>query len=508
MTTKTLHEINKEDIDLALLKEIPLNFARANVVLPLRIKDERILVVASGQSGIFAAHDIARKYKLKLSLFSAAKGLILEAINKFYSATSSAKEVMGDISGEDLLSVATEFESPKDLLEIAQDAPIIRLLNALFQDAVKHRASDIHIEPYEETLDIRMRTDGIMHKILSPPKIIQDALISRIKIMADMDIAEKRLPQDGRIRLLVGGRDIDIRVSIIPTVYGERAVLRFLDRRQGMLGLYEVGLSKNDARQIESIVKQTHGMFLVTGPTGSGKTTTLYAVLNRIKNEKTNIMTVENPVEYDLKGVGQMQINPNIALTFASGLRSILRQDPDVIMVGEIRDLETAEVVIQASLTGHLVLSTLHTNNAASSIIRLLDLGVEPFLVSSSLLGVLAQRLVRKICPHCKIGYKPSEVELSYFASPPKQLYKGKGCDKCMKEGYAGRTGIFELLRIDEHVRQLIAKGIDAHTINSTAAKHGMRTLLSDGIEKVLSGITTLEEVLRVTQKDYADIQL
>lgn len=316
--------------------------------------------------------------------------------------------------------------------------------------------------------------------------------------MANLDIAEKRLPQDGRIRVLIGGKDIDIRVSIVPTTFGERAVLRLLDRRQGVRGLGELGLGRQDEERFRQLLSRTNGIILVTGPTGSGKTTTLYAALNSLNRIEKNIITVEDPVEYQLMGVGQIQVNPRIGLTFASGLRSILRQDPDVIMVGEIRDRETAEIAIQASLTGHLVLSTLHTTDSASSITRLLDMGVEPYLVASSLAGVLAQRLVRVICPSCKEGYSPTEEEASYLGYPLQLLYRGTGCDKCRKSGYLGRTGIFELLLIDPEVRRMIIARTDSKTIGEYALSKGMQTLYMDGLSKVRQGITTLEEVLRV----------
>jgi general secretion pathway protein E len=326
--------------------------------------------------------------------------------------------------------------------------------------------------------------------------------------MSNLDIAEKRLPQDGRIRLLLGGRDIDIRVSVIPTSHGERAVLRLLDRKQGLLGMWEVGFDREDARKLEEYLQKPDGIILVTGPTGSGKTTTLYAALNRIHTEEKNIITVEDPIEYELKGIGQIPVSPKIGLTFATGLRSILRQDPDVIMVGEIRDLETAEIAMQASLTGHLVLSTLHTNDAPSALVRLIDMGIEPFLVASSLTVVVAQRLVRTICPHCKVSYKPSELEMSYFSNIPDVLYRGTGCDKCKNRGYLGRTGIFEFLVIDNEIRPMITDKIDSQSIKNYAISKGMKTLRQDGIGKVGGGITTLEEVLRVTQKDYADISV
>ncbi|MEW6214366.1 MAG: type II secretion system ATPase GspE [Nitrospirota bacterium] len=505
---ETIDNIRDEDVELSLIKEVPLSFSKGNMIMPLRRRDGYLLAAVADERGILALWELSRYFGLKPLPLSVAPGVVIDAINRFYGRVGSAEEVMDNITGEDLSAVATEFEKPKDILELTEEAPIIRLLNALLQQAVKERASDIHIEPYEKEIDVRMRVDGILHRVLSPPKIIQDALISRVKIMANLDIAEKRLPQDGRIRLLIGGRDIDIRVSIIPTSFGERGVLRLLDRKQGLIGLWEVGLNKEDERRLEELLQRTTGILLVTGPTGSGKTTTLYAALNRIHTEEKNIITVEDPVEYQLKGIGQIHVNPKIGLTFASGLRSILRQDPDVIMVGEIRDFETAEIAIQASLTGHLVLSTLHTNDAPSSITRLVDMGVEPFLVASSLMGVLAQRLVRVICPSCKESYEPSETEMEYFkdhGSSPFILYRGKGCNKCNGKGYLGRTGIFELLIMGDEIRHLITERTDSQSIKNVAISGGMRTLRVDGFEKAIDGVTTIEEVLRVTQKDYVE---
>lgn len=505
---ETIDAINDGEVELSLLKNIPLSFVRNNHIFPIKIRDAELIGAVEDDKGFLALSEVSKIMGLKARALKAPPGLILDAINRFYGQIGSAEEVMGTITGEDLSSVATEFEAPKDLLELTEEAPIIRLLNALLLQAVKERASDIHIEPYEKELDVRLRVDGVLHRVLTPPKIIQDALISRIKIMSNLDIAEKRLPQDGRIRLLLGGRDIDIRVSVIPTSHGERAVLRLLDRKQGLLGLWEVGFSNDDGKKLEAHLQRPDGIILVTGPTGSGKTTTLYAALNRIHTEEKNIITVEDPIEYQLKGIGQIHVNPKIGLTFASGLRSILRQDPDVIMVGEIRDIETAEIAMQASLTGHLVLSTLHTNDAPSALVRLIDMGIEPFLVASSLTVVLAQRLVRTICPACRVSYRPSEPELAYFGTPPDMLYHGTGCDKCKGKGYLGRTGIFELLVIDNEIRPMICDKIDSQRIKMHAISKGMRTLRQDGIEKVLQGITTLEEVLRVTQKDYADISV
>jgi len=484
----------------SLLREIPISFAKSNLVLPLRVSGGELIGLVADENGIFSLSEIARKMGLKPLWKRISRNEILELIGRFYGQLGSAEEVMETISGEDLSRVATEFERPKDLLELTEEAPIIRLLNAILQEAVKERASDIHIEPYEKELEIRYRIDGILTKVLTPPKVIQDALVTRVKVMANLDIAEKRLPQDGRIRLLIGGRDIDVRVSIIPTVYGERVVLRLLDRQQGIKGLGEIGLEEDHSLIINDLLSRPNGIILVTGPTGSGKTTTLYAFLNRIYSVTKNIITIEDPVEYQLKGIGQIQVNPRIGLTFASGLRSILRQDPDVIMVGEIRDLETAEIAIQASLTGHLVLSTLHTNDAPSAVTRLLDMGIEPYLLASSLTGVIAQRLVRTICPHCKLSYEPSPAERNYFDKPPERLFRGKGCPECKGSGYFGRTGLFEVFLIDNEIRGFISMKKDSETIKQYAISRGMKTLRMDGLRKVLKGITTLEEVLRVTQ--------
>jgi general secretion pathway protein E len=377
----------------------------------------------------------------------------------------------------------------------------------IFQ-AVKDRASDIHIEPYERDLHVRFRIDGILYDILSPPKRFHPVIISRVKVMAGLNIAEKRLPQDGRIRIRLAGKDIDIRVSIVPTAHGERVVLRLLDRATTLLHLEDLGLTGAKLETVNRLIRQSHGIILVTGPTGSGKTTTLYACLSKINTVDKNIITIEDPVEYQLKGVGQIQVNPKIDLTFASGLRSVLRQDPDVIMVGEIRDVETAEIAIQAALTGHLVFSTLHTNDSFGAMTRLLDMGIEPFLVSSSVIAVMAQRLVRRVCEHCRVSYRPTREEIEEIGITPQQLggrelYKqGPGCAQCKGKGYRGRTGIHELLVVDDEIRSLVMKNADAASIRRTATAHGMNTLRQDGADKVLAGITTVEEVLRVTQDD------
>jgi general secretion pathway protein E len=503
---ESIEHITDNDVDSALLREIPLAFARNNRLVPLKRDGAVLRGAVSDAAGILALSEVAKRYGLKAHPLKASPDLITEALNRLYGQLGSAEEVMGNISGEDLTSVATEFEKPRDILELTEEAPIIRLLNALFQQAVKDRASDIHIEPYERELEVRTRVDGILHRVLSPPKIVQEALISRVKIMAKLDIAEKRLPQDGRIRLLIGGRDIDVRVSVVPTTFGERAVLRLLDRGQGALGLGEIGMEAGTRPRFEELLTRTNGIILVTGPTGSGKTTTLYAALQRVYTEAKNIITVEDPVEYQLKGIGQIQVNPRIGLTFASGLRSILRQDPDVIMVGEIRDFETAEIAVQASLTGHLVLSTLHTNDSASALTRLIDMGVEPFLISSSLVAVLAQRLVRTLCSRCRESTYASEIEKALAGQDLREIFGPRGCDSCRGTGYHGRTGIYELLTVDDAVRQMITTRQNAQTIKEYAVSRGLRTLFDDGIEKVRCGLTTIEEVLRVTQRDYAEI--
>ncbi|MEO5356128.1 MAG: type II secretion system ATPase GspE [Nitrospirae bacterium YQR-1] len=492
--------------DLSLIKHIPLTYAKTNMVLPVKRDLSVLMGYISDMQGAFALSEIAKSLALKAEPVMITPEKLLNLINRIYGMAGSAEEVMDNMTEGDFDTVATEFESPKDIVELTEDAPIIRLLNALLRQAVKENASDIHIEPYEKDLQVRMRIDGVLRKILMPPKIIQDALISRVKIMANMDIAQRRLPQDGRIRLLISGKDIDVRVSIIPSVFGERAVLRILDRKQGLMGLSALGLDDVTKGKLENLLARPHGIFLVTGPTGSGKTTTLYAALNHIYTEEKNIITIEDPVEYQIRGMAQIGVNPRIGLTFANGLRSVLRHDPDVIMVGEIRDYDTAEIAVQASLTGHLVLSTLHTNDAASSVTRLIDMGVEPFLIASSLCGVLAQRLIRVICPECKERYEATEPQRSYFNFPVETLFKGRGCTKCNNTGYAGRIGIFELFIIDQGVLPLINSNTDSTAIRNYALESGMKTLRQDGLMKAAVGRTSLQEVLRVTQRDDAGI--
>jgi general secretion pathway protein E len=434
---------------------------------------------------------------------------IVSAINLAYDMSSDSAEqvIEGMHEEEDSALLLSEIEDTGDLLDETSDAPIIRLVNLMLSQAVKARASDIHIEPYQNTFKIRYRVDGILYDKLTPPKRIQSTLVSRIKIMAKLNIAEKRLPQDGRIEIRIADKNVDVRVSTIPTAFGERMVLRLLDKSSVLLKLTDLGMPQDRLKLFDrQLIRAPHGIILVTGPTGSGKTTTLYAALSTINKPEINIITIEDPVEYQIDGIAQIQVNPKINLTFSRGLRSIVRQDPDVILIGEIRDMETAEIAIQSALTGHLVFSTLHTNDSASAVTRLIDMGVEPFLVTSSVLAILAQRLVRVICANCKEAYAPDEESLPSIGILPadvkgRAIYRGRGCPACLQTGYKGRLGIFEFMIMDDAIKSLILKTPDANAINREAVKRGMITLRQDGAQKVLEGITTIEEVFRVTQQ-------
>lgn len=490
-----------------ILGNIPVQFLKRYKLAPYAVKKNTIRVAINDPLLIQPMDNIKIIYdSYKIIPVLSTEKEILKIINNHFdilkeNSTTSVIENLEESDFEILSSPITETE---DIMDMANEAPIIRLVNTVIKQAIEDRASDIHIEPFEKDLIIRFRIDGILYNMFTPPKKYQAAIISRIKIMSNLNIAENRLPQDGRIQLKVGGKDIDIRVSVFPTYYGERIVLRLLNKSDMKFDLDSLGFSKDSLSIFNELIKKTHGIILVTGPTGSGKTTTLYSVLTRLNTPDVNILTVEDPIEYQLHGVGQMQVKPKIDLTFAAGLRSILRQDPDIIMVGEIRDLETAEIAIQAALTGHRVFSTIHTNDAASGITRLLDMGVEPFLIASSVNAFLAQRLVRTICPHCKQSYKPDTVVLKDLGIKSsqiqgKKLYKGKGCEKCINTGYLGRYGIYELLPITNDIRKLIMEHADAVAIKEKAIANGMKTLLQDGIEKAFQGLTTLEEVLRVS---------
>jgi len=499
--------ISAEDMDTSFTQEIPIQFLKKHRMVPVAIPGG--VYIAVNDPMLFQPLD-----DLRLILgwdggetVLASRSAILSAINFAYDMSrDSAEQVIQDMREEDRDLIISAVEETGDLLDDTSDAPIIKLVNLMLSQAVKGRASDIHIEPYQNRIKIRYRVDGILYDMISPPKHIQSTLISRIKIMAKLNIAEKRLPQDGRIEIRIGDKNVDIRVSTIPTAFGERVVLRLLDKSNVLLGLSDLGMSEEGLKVFNELIKSAHGIILVTGPTGSGKTTTLYAALSIINNSDINIITIEDPIEYRIEGIGQIQVNPKIDLTFANGLRSIVRQDPDVILVGEIRDLETAEIAIQAALTGHLVFSTLHTNDSASAVTRLIDMGIEPFLVTSSVISILAQRLVRTVCNECKAAYTPDEESLQnigitseMFAG--KKIYEGKGCQGCLNTGYRGRSGIFELMILDDPIKNLILKTSDSNAIKHKAVEQGMTTLRQDGALKVLNGITTVEEVHRVTQK-------
>ena len=498
-----------QQIDTELIKDIPITFVKQYQVLPIRREDGMVLVASADPVNFYPIEDLSRILGAEVRLAVTPEEEILAAINRIYDRLgTSAEGVIDDLREEEdnLSLLAQGIDEPTDLLEASDEAPIIKFVNSLLYQSIKERASDIHIEPFERDLLVRFRIDGVLYEILRAPKRLQSSITSRVKIMGGLNIAEKRLPQDGRIRIKIAGKDVDIRVSVVPTAHGERIVMRLLDRSQVLLKLDEIGMTGEKLIRMRKLIRMPYGILLETGPTGSGKTTTLYAALSEINTPEKNIITVEDPIEYQLHGIGQIQVNPKIELTFARGLRSILRQDPDVIMVGEIRDLETAEIAIQASLTGHLVFSTLHTNDSPTAITRLIDMGIEPFLVSSSLIGALAQRLVRILCSGCKESYAPTdealrEVHLDRERLPNGFLYRPKGCAKCAGTGYHGRSGIYELLIVDERIQNLILKGVDANVIRRAAVERGMTTLRDDGAEKVLRGITSLEEVARVTQE-------
>jgi len=508
-----LLELNPETVPDDLLRAVPIGFARQQTLLPLGRGEDGVVMVASADPLDTSALDELRLLlKSELELAITPKHVVVAAINNAYDRVrGQANAAVAELDEGATASEIAEQEVP-DLLDAADDdeAPIIRLVNSLFSQAVKERSSDIHIEPFETSMLVRFRVDGVLKEIVKPPKRFQNTILSRVKIMAGLNIAEKRLPQDGRIRLKIAGKDIDVRVSSVPTTYGERIVMRLLDRSSVLRDLDTIGFSPRNYAIISQLITKSHGIILVSGPTGSGKTSTLYGCLAKINSPDLNILTIEDPVEYQLKGIGQVQVNAKIGLTFAGGLRSFLRQDPDVIMVGEIRDKETAEIAVQASLTGHLVLSTVHTNDAPGAVTRLVDMGVEPFLVASSLIGVLAQRLVRTICPKCPEDYVPTAEELRGIGldtTRVKLLKRGRGCLHCQQSGYRGRTGIYELMLVDDEVRKLILSNVDSGTLKAKAREKGMITLLEDGAEKVLAGITTCEEISRVTQEDSMSLE-
>lgn len=492
------------NINRRVARKLPYTFAKSHGVVLTDCTETSAIVIARQGARPEALSEITRLLALPTAttLVDAQQFEIILA--DAYSQSDDSAATLVDDAEQDMDLTALIHDLPKttDLLESANDAPVIRMINALLSQAVRDNASDIHIEPFETRSVVRFRVDGTLKDVVEPHRALHAALVSRIKVMAELDIAEKRLPQDGRIALRLGGRPVDVRISTLPTAHGERVVMRLLDKEAGRLNLAKLGMSPAALQQIQELVKQPHGIILVTGPTGSGKTTTLYAALSCVDASVTNVMTVEDPVEYDLDGISQTQVNPRIEMDFARALRAILRQDPDVIMIGEIRDLETAQIAVQSSLTGHLVLATLHTNDTASSITRLTDMGVEPFLLSSSLIGVLAQRLVRRLCPSCKEAYTPDANELAVLAKAgrPAQLYRPKGCAACGNIGYRGRTGIYELLIVDDGLRRMVHARDSDQQLREYAQRNGMLNLRDDGLRWVVSGDTSLEEVIRVTR--------
>lgn len=492
-----------EAAGLADKKTLPFSFARRFDLLLSQKDNGESQVWYKGLPMPSALQEVRRFAGSSINLMALEESEFEQKLSDHYQQDSSAaRQLMNDIGNDEgLQALAEELPEDEDLLEADDGAPIIRLINAMLGEAIKDGASDIHIETFERNLAVRFRIDGVLREILRPQRKLAAVLVSRVKVMAKLDIAEKRVPQDGRISLRMGGRSVDVRVSTLPSRHGERIVMRLLDRNNVQLDLASLGMNESLCHQFREQLYKPHGILLVTGPTGSGKSTTLYAGLSTINNAERNILTVEDPVEYDLEGIGQTQVNPKVDMTFARGLRAILRQDPDVVMIGEIRDLETAEIAIQASLTGHLVLSTLHTNTAVGAITRLRDMGVEPFLLASSLLGVLAQRLVRTLCPDCREKRAANELEINVMKlSSNHQLWHTPGCPECHHTGYRGRTGIHELFLVNDPIRRLIHDGASEHSIEQEI-RHSSGSIQADGFQKILNGITSLEEVMRVTRE-------
>ncbi|MBN2802869.1 MAG: type II secretion system ATPase GspE [Deltaproteobacteria bacterium] len=521
-----LEEIKPDDVDIELIKDLPIVFAKNNRVIPLEKTANGVKVACADPFELNSLDTVQSIIGCPVEAVVSLGEVILNVINAVYERSGKDE----DLEGEG----AKEEEELTDLIDAEDEAPIIRWVNNLFFEAVRRRASDIHIEPLEKEVGVRYRVDGVLQNAKNVKKAFLASIISRVKILAKLNIAEKRLPQDGRISLKIAGRPIDVRVSTVPTSQGERVVMRLLDKQAVLHDVSDLGFWKDHYTLFHSLIKRPHGIILVTGPTGSGKTTTLYAGLSQINTPDRNILTVEDPVEYDIEGIGQVHVNPKIDLTFSSGLRAFLRQDPDVIMVGEIRDRETAEIAVQSSLTGHLVISTIHTNDAAGALTRLVEMDIEPFLVASSMIGIQAQRLVRVLCPHCKELFTPTREQLEELGANPDNpyaqgavpqhhiyqnaaskleplkpltegvtsLYRAVGCDECLGLGYKGRTGLYEMLMITDEIRALVLKNADSNTIKKVALEEGMVNLREDGIRKVLSGVTSIEEVLRVTHDD------
>ena len=499
------------DVPDDFVNGVPVAFARNYALVGVGSQNGSVMVATAFPLDTHPMDDLAHMLQCEVEPILAPRAEITSLINRAYKAKSGiVDETMDGLREDDILKEAAAIDEGEDLLVTANKAPIIRLVNMILFQALKMRASDVHFQPFADRLQVRYRIDGVLYDMEAPPKKVQDAILSRLKVMGSMDIAERRLPQDGRASVKLGDSDVDIRISSVPTSHGERVVLRLLDKSARLYSLEEIGLEDDNLRMVERYINYQHGIILVTGPTGSGKTTTLYGSLQKVNSAKLNVITLEDPIEYQLDGISQIQINEKKGLTFAKGLRHLLRQDPDIMMVGEIRDVETARIAIQAALTGHLVYSTLHTNDASSTVTRLVDIGLQPYLVASSLVCVIAQRLVRRICPDCREQYTPGEqdfvdlramkLELDQFDK--KLLWHGRGCPNCFNTGYVDRTGIYEILPIDEVVKDQVMDGIASGVIKKTSIERGCRTLRMDGAHKVLHGITTAAEVLRVTQLD------
>jgi type IV pilus assembly protein PilB len=494
------------EIDTAVIKLIPAEIAQKHMVVPINRTGTVLTVAMADPSNIFTIDDIKFMTGFKVEPVVAAESSIKSAINKYYDSAGLVEAIVKDYDDRDVSAVAEGDDqlNVAELEKATEDAPVVKLVNLILTDAIKKGASDIHVEPYEKSFRVRYRIDGVMYEVMQPPMKLRGAITSRLKIMSQLDIAERRLPQDGRIKIKMGPREMDFRVSTLPTIFGEKVVLRLLDKSNLQLDMARLGFEPRAQEDFEKAILAPYGMVLVTGPTGSGKTTTLYSALNRLNTNETNIMTAEDPVEYNLPGINQVQMKADIGLNFAAALRAFLRQDPDIIMVGEIRDYETAEIGIKAALTGHLVLSTLHTNDAPSTISRLLNMGVEPFLVAASTNLILAQRLCRKICSGCREEVqlpRGALVDIGFSAEEAKGIktFKGKGCMACSETGYKGRIAIYEVMAINEQIKEGVLQGASAAELRELARANGMKTLREAGLQKIREGITTIQEVIRVT---------
>lgn len=502
-----IESIPEDDIDYELIKQFPISFAKRFRILPINKDNGTLKVVFAPPQELYALDEVRSRFNCSLETYITLERVLTDSINRVYE---QGKDVVSEDINEGSGLSDMEFTEPQDLIEAEDEAPIIKFINTLLFQAVREHASDIHIECFEKEVLVRFRKDGILHDVTKVPKTVQSSVISRVKIMSELDIAERRKPQDGSIRLKIGGRDIDVRVSTVPTSWGESVVMRLLYRSSVLMSFEQLGLEGKKLETVESFIKRPHGIILVTGPTGSGKTTSLYAALQRINLPDKKIITIEDPVEYQIQGINQIQVNTKVDLTFANGLRSILRQDPDVILVGEIRDRETADISMNASLTGHLVFSTLHTNDSVSAVTRLADMGVESFLIASTLSAVIAQRLVRILCTQCREQYVPIDEEIGRIglareACPEGRIYRATGCPECMETGFSGRIAIFEILIIDDELKNTILTHPDSSTLKEKALRNGLITLRMDGADKVAKGITSIDEVLRVTEEELAE---